>query len=72
MSTPAVTPDASGNSITSIISSIGSALIPQSVQTDLQTVETEIQLGLSVMVGLEFIIALELLLLVVMTWKDRG
>jgi hypothetical protein len=70
MASPAVTP-APPSGFMGILSSIGSALIPQSVQADIQTTETEIEIALSVMVGLEFIIATELLIIMVIMWKER-
>jgi hypothetical protein len=72
MSTPAVTPPSnSGGGFTGILASIGSALIPQNVQMQVDTVESEIEIALSVMVGLELIIAVELLILVAIAWKER-
>lgn len=72
MSTPAVTPQSdSGGGLTGILSSIGAALIPDKVQTQINTVESEIEIALSVMVGLEFIIAVELLVIMVIVWKER-
>jgi hypothetical protein len=71
MSTPPIPQPSNSGGFTGILASIGSALIPSNLQTELTTVETEIEQGLAVMVGLEFIIALELLLLVAMTWKER-
>lgn len=71
MSTPAVTPNAGGGGFTSILASIGSALIPQDLQNQATAVESEIEIALSVMVGLELIIAVELLILVAIAWKER-
>ena len=73
MSTAAVTPPTSdsGGGLTGILSSIGAALIPSNVQTQINTVESEIEIALSVMVGLEFIIAVELLVIAVIVWKER-
>lgn len=71
MSSTAITPQAPGG-FTGILASIGQALIPQDIQQQATVVETEIELALSVMIGLQFIVAVELLFLVVITWKDRG
>jgi hypothetical protein len=70
MSSATITPQSPGG-FTGILASIGQALIPSDLQQQATQVETEIELALSVMIGLEFIIVIELLVLTAIAWKER-
>lgn len=64
MSTPAT-----NSPLSSILSSIGSALIPPDVQSQLAVAEAQLTTAIEVSVALQAIIAVELFILVVLTLK---
>jgi hypothetical protein len=63
MTTPVASP------FSSILSSIGNALIPPDVQNQLAVAETQLTTAIEVSIALQAIIAVELFILVILTLK---